>query len=144
MDMHMLPFKLLNSLFPASPENRVTIPAVLFRFLLSEAARHTKLDEEDYMRCNPDVALAIRQGLWASARDHYAKNGYFEGRTGTGMMVSESWYLKTNPDVAKAVKDGAWKSAEDHYFRQGLFEWRIPNKDLQDDITAWKHMVSEP
>ncbi|MCB8875725.1 hypothetical protein [Acidisoma silvae] len=140
----MLPFKLLDSLFPISPDNRVTIPAALFRFLLSELSRSTKLDEEDYMRRNPDVALAIRQGLWSSAHDHYAMSGYFEGRTGAGAgaVVSESWYLKNNPDVARAVKDGEWKSAEDHYLRQGLFEWRIPNKDIQDDITAWKHMIA--
>lgn len=142
--MHMLPFKILDSLFPASADSRVTIPTALFRFLLSEATRNTKLDEEECMRRNPDVALAIRQGLWASAQDHYVMSGYFEGRTGTGTIVSESWYLKTNPDVSRAVKEGEWKSAEDHYFRQGMFEWRVPSKELQDDITMWKHMVSQP
>ena len=142
--MNMLPFKVLDVLFPPSAENQVTIPATLFRFLLSQAARYTKLDEEEYMRRNPDVAIAIRQGIWTTAHDHYAASGYFEGRTGAGVVVSESWYLKANPDVARAVKDGEWKSAEDHYFRQGMFEWRVPNKELQDDITIWKDMVSHP
>jgi hypothetical protein len=138
----MIPFKVLSALFPPSAEGQITISVELFRFLLSAAARTAELDEEIYLRRNPDVALAIREGLWPSGRDHYAATGYFEGRAGSGLAVSETWYLKTNPDVAKAVKEGDWKSAEEHYFRQGMFEWRVPNQDAQEDITAWKHMVS--
>lgn len=139
--MHMVPFPVLNALFPASADGQVTISAALFRFLLSAAARTAELDENTYLRRNPDVARAIREGVWLSGRDHYAASGYFENRAGSGLAVSEAWYLKTNPDVARAIGAGDWTSAEDHYLRRGMFEWRVPNRETQNDITVWKHLI---
>lgn len=37
-------------------------------------------NERAYMRCNPDVARAVRRGQFASARHHYETYGRREGR----------------------------------------------------------------
>lgn len=139
--MHMLPFKVLTAALPAPEKDRVTIPIALLRLLLSAAARNAEFDEEEYLRRNPDVAIAVRQGKWSSGKDHYVASGYFEDRSGIGIALSESWYLTANPDVARAVKDGEWQSAQEHYTMRGVFEWRIPNRDLADDILQWKHAI---
>jgi len=137
----MLPYKVLAAALPAPEKGKITITIDLLRFLLSAVARCGEFDEEEYLRRNPDVAIAVRQGKWSNGQDHYAASGYFEDRTGIGTAVSEFWYLRTNPDVALAVKNREWQSAEEHYNMRGLYEWRIPNPELADEILNWKRAV---
>jgi len=40
----------------------------------------TKFDEADYLAANPDVAAAVRSGVFASGAEHYARYGINENR----------------------------------------------------------------
>ncbi len=142
--MHMLPYKVLVALLPQLAHDQIGIPIRLFNFLLSVAAQSVDFDEDDYLRRNPDVALAVRQGKWTSGKDHYIAVGYFEGRPGGEIPLSPSWYLKNNPDVAMAISNGEWKSAQEHYLKHGIYEWRIPSEESVDEMLQWKRLLLEP
>ena len=56
------------------------IPGESLRSLLTPLIEKTPLDEGAYLRRHPDVAAAVAQGQFSSARHHYIVAGYFEGR----------------------------------------------------------------
>ncbi|WP_459677993.1 hypothetical protein [Acidisoma sp. 7E03] len=136
----MIPYSALLAMLPQVENGRLSIPVSLLQFLLSIAASCTDFDEEEYLRRNPDVAVAVRQGKVASGRDHFLRSGYFEGRAGVS-EVSETWYFRNNPDVARAVKAGEWESAAEHYTLRGVFEWRAPSGAVADDVARWRAAV---
>jgi hypothetical protein len=78
-------------------------------------------DEEFYLDAYSDVAIAIRQGRFKSACQHYQQNGRFEGRF---PRFNEASYLAKNPDVAQAIKAGRYKNAYEHWLKFGRFENR--------------------
>lgn len=45
-------------------------------------------DEQAYLSRNPDVAQAVKQGQFASGRDHYHKCGQFEQRKGAPLQMA--------------------------------------------------------
>ena len=140
----MISYKLLSSLYPSDDGRTVTIPVPLFQHLLRLALATGQINEEEYLRKNPDVAAAIRSGDIANAQDHFISAGYFEDRGGVGLDVSESWYVKSNPDVARAIVMGEWVSGEAHYNQRGLFEGRAPNKAAEPDLAVWKEVLQIP
>jgi hypothetical protein len=90
---------------------------------------HIVVDEKWYLSQYPDVIPDIRPGLFKSARDHFVKYGYREGRVPSRPVVDETWYLATYPDVAEAIRSGRVKSAYDHFIKNGYGEGRKPNKN---------------
>lgn len=136
--MIAVPYKLLETLFPASDTDMVTIPKALLNFLLGQSIQSVDFEDQDYLRKNPDVAAALRRGEWASGREHFLSSGYFEGRSGAGLDVAESWYVRANPDVARALQNKEWTSGDAHYHNRGMYEWRSPNKKAQADVAIWK------
>jgi hypothetical protein len=86
------------------------------------------IDEQWYLSQYPDVVPEIRPGRFRSARDHFIKNGYREGRLPTDPRVDEAWYLTTYPDVAEAIRSGDFKNAYHHFVEHGYAEGRKPNK----------------
>jgi hypothetical protein len=121
--------------------NEVTVSRQLLEFLLRCALDRMEFDEQQYQRCNPDVAAAIKLKKMPSGRDHFIKTGYFEGRSG-GVRVDESWYLARNPDVAAAKKAGKFESAAAQYRLSGASEWRTPNPQSEDAIRMWKETLA--
>lgn len=83
-------------------------------------------DEALYRVVNPDVAAAIRQGMFASGREHFERVGRNEGRVG-GVIEpgwNEAGYLQAHPDVALAVKEGRFRSGYHHFLVAGRTERR--------------------
>ncbi|MGC9270363.1 hypothetical protein [Acidiphilium sp.] len=129
---------------PASPAGTrtVEIPVALLRRLIESALRTGGFTESTYLAANPDVASAIRRSEFTCARDHYATNGYYEGRSGSnGIDFDEVWYLKNNPDVARSVRRGDWPSGHAHYLAAGRFELRAPTPDVEGEMQLWRDLL---
>jgi ubiquinone/menaquinone biosynthesis C-methylase UbiE len=80
--------------------------------------------EQDYLLCNPDVAIAIESGEFKSGFEHWIAVGKHEGRSFEPSEFNELEYLELNPDVAKLIADGQFASGLDHWRRCGRLERR--------------------
>jgi hypothetical protein len=125
---------------PNGGNDEVTVSRQLLEFLLRCVLDHMEFDEQQYQKCNPDVAAAVKQKKMHSGREHFIKTGYFEGRSG-GVRVDEAWYLARNPDVAAAKKAGKFESGAAQYRLAGASEWRVPNPQSEDAIRMWKNVL---
>jgi hypothetical protein len=85
------------------------------------------VDEVWYLSQYPDVKANI-PGQFLSARDHFIRFGYQEGRVPIKPKFDEAWYLTTYPDIAEAVRSGRLKSGYDHFIEYGYGEGRKPNR----------------
>jgi hypothetical protein len=83
------------------------------------------VDEDWYRATYPDVAAGINAGTLASAKEHYVKFGYFEGRLPYDVAFDEAWYLANYQDVAADCKAGQI-SAKGHFLKYGYREGRMP------------------
>jgi hypothetical protein len=126
---------------PLGADDEVTVSRRLLEFLLRCVLDHMEFDEQQYQKCNPDVAAAIKQKKMHSGREHFIKTGYFEGRSG-GVRVDEAWYLARNHDVAAAKKAGKFESGAAQYRLSGASEWRVPNPQSEDAIRMWKSVLA--
>lgn len=114
-------------------------------------------NETYYLAANPDVAAAVRNGIYISGFDHYIVSGQLEGRKPSGFF-DESFYLTTNSDVAIAVRNGVFETGLTHFIEKGQFEGRNPiaffdtnyylaqNPDLKnavgiDSLTGIQHFI---
>ncbi len=79
-------------------------------------------DEQFYLGKNPDVAAAVRNGLFASAFEHFDIFGEVEGRNPSAFFDT-GYYLMQNPDVEAAVKRFD-TTAFEHFLRFGQLEGR--------------------
>jgi len=84
------------------------------------------VDEDWYRLKYPDVADAIDEGVFRSAKHHFIESGYFEGRLPAELTVNEEWYAATYEDVAERVKSGAITSLTQHFRDHGYDEGRRP------------------
>lgn len=94
--------------------------------LLRELLSFAMVDEQWYLEGNPDVAEAVRLGIFPNGKAHYVRAGYFENRLPRPVQVDERWYLETYPDVAQAVREGRQASAARHFYDLGFAEGRLP------------------
>jgi hypothetical protein len=94
--------------------------------LISTLLRGVEIDEQWYLAEYPDIKQAIERGKIASARDHFIKHGYREGRHAVRVKVDESFYLRTHPDVAEGIEVGEIRSAQEHFDDHGRDEGRLP------------------
>lgn len=85
-----------------------------------------EVDEAWYLERYPDVASAVRTGVFKSAKDHFVNNGYFEGRMPFHIQVDESFYLAHNPEVAEFVRRAELASGQQHFEENGYLEGRKP------------------
>lgn len=85
-------------------------------------------DEAEYLRLNPDVAIAVKEGQWPSAYMHFAVAGRRDGR-GYQAPVDEPWYVERYHAVAEDIAQGLAKSPSDHYRRVGAFRGYLPNAE---------------
>ena len=92
-----------------------------------------EFDETTYLELNPDVADAVRAGVFSSGWEHWQSNGMSEGRIaakppGTGDF-DELTYLDLNPDVLDLVLSGHCGSGYEHWVRYGAAEGRPTRPD---------------
>lgn len=122
----------------------VRIPTELFKLLLQVAVANSDFNTKGYLRANPDVADAVRNGTTEDARIHYVGFGFFEGRNGATPEVDEPWYLRTYTDVADGVKSGQIESATEHFRVAGATEGRSPNAGYVLAAEQWKRALKRP
>jgi hypothetical protein len=84
------------------------------------------VDEEWYQVKYPDVAEAVKAGLVRSAKEHFIRSGYFEGRRPGKVLVDDEFYVATYPDAAEGIEFGDFVSAQEHFERHGWTEGRLP------------------
>ena len=85
-----------------------------------------EVDEAWYLEHYPDIADAIKEGIVASAQQHFVNDGSFEGRQPFPIRVNERWYLTQNTGVADYVRQGRLKSGQQHFDENGYKEGRLP------------------
>jgi hypothetical protein len=78
-----------------------------------------------YLTNNPDVVLAISQGHFSSAAQHFDAFGGRELRNPNSSFDS-SYYSVQNPDVLSAVSSGVFANAFAHFQSFGISENRAP------------------
>ena len=71
-------------------------------------------DQNFYLTNNLDVVVAISQGQFANALDHYNKFGGKELRA-PNATFNPSFYAIANPDVLAAVSSGGVNNVFNHY-----------------------------
>ena len=99
-----------------------------FIAILKMMLRGVSVDEQWYLSQYPDVAAAIKTGVYKSAKNHFIEEGYFEGRHPAKPTVDENWYLKNNEDIAASIKSGVISSALEHFIEHGYAEGRLPSE----------------
>jgi hypothetical protein len=90
------PFETVKGLFQISSvkgELRVSATYDDFVAVIKLLLAGVHVDEEWYLSRYPDVAQAIEDGEFNSAKHHFVENGYFEARFPCEPMVDEAWYL---------------------------------------------------
>jgi hypothetical protein len=86
-------------------------------------------DETYYLTNNADVVLAISQGQFANALDHYNSFGGKELRQ-PNATFNPSYYAINNADVLSAVSSGGFANVFAHYQEFGETEGRGPSTDF--------------
>ncbi|AFY65137.1 conserved repeat domain protein [Geitlerinema sp. PCC 7407] len=139
-------------------QTETTKVSITFESLFGGKISSTIFSESFYLSRNLDVKIAIEQGSFKSAEEHFLLFGYKEGRSPTPFF-DEKYYLQQNTDVAIAIQQGKFVSGFDHFVRFGQFEGRSPfaqfdtayylrtHTDVQTGISqglvasAWQHFV---
>lgn len=94
-------------------------------------------DQSFYLTNNADVVLAISQGHFANALDHYNQFGGKELRA-PNASFDPSYYAINNADVLNAVASGVFPNVFAHFQAFGESENRAPNVNLASfDATAY-------
>jgi len=93
-------------------------------------------DETWYLATYPEISDEIRKGRFISARQHFLRYGFFQGRLPCKPKVDAEWYTKSYPDVARGIASRRIRSAEDHYIVFGFREGRMPNKEMADYVNS--------
>jgi len=88
-------------------------------------------DQNFYLTNNLDVVVAISQGQFANALDHYNKFGGKELRA-PNATFNPSFYAIANPDVLAAVSSGGVNNVFNHYQEFGETENRAPSSDFSN------------
>lgn len=89
----------------------------------------TNFNESFYLSNNPDVVLAISQGFFGSALQHFNLFGGKELRNPNSTFDS-NYYSVQNPDVLAAVSSGVFSSAFAHFQAFGVSENRAPTQSF--------------
>lgn len=88
-----------------------------------------EFDQSYYLTNNADVVVAISQGSFANALDHFNQFGGKELRA-PNSTFNPSYYAINNADVLNAVSSGVFANVFAHYQAFGEAENRAPNTNL--------------
>jgi len=83
-------------------------------------------DQSFYLSNNTDVLIAISQGIFTSAQQHYDLFGGKELRD-PNADFNATYYAAQNPDVLNAVAAGVFSNVFSHYQAFGETESRVPS-----------------
>lgn len=86
----------------------------------------TQFNASYYLQNNSDVVVAIAQGIFKDAADHYNRFGAKELRNPNAIFDAK-YYAAQNADVLNAVSRGVFASVYAHYLAAGATEGRVPN-----------------
>ncbi|WP_133123059.1 hypothetical protein [Methylobacterium frigidaeris] len=114
----------------SSKESAFLIEQNMFYNIIRCLLEKVNVDEAWYLDRHQDVLMAIRNGDLKSAKDHYLRFGYFEGKLPYNIQVDENFYLNTYPDVKMAISSGDIPNAQTHFLMSGAEEGRMPYKDF--------------
>ncbi|ACL57697.1 hypothetical protein [Methylobacterium nodulans] len=109
-----------------SGDSCVLIKSEVLDEILAIALNSVKVDEQWYLERYQDVKAAIAAGSVKTAKQHFVKYGYFEGRLPRPIEVDEVFYLREYPDVRAAIESGEIPDATTHFHTAGAREGRIP------------------
>ena len=98
-----------------------------FLTLMQELLAFADFDEDWYLTTYKDVADAVAQRKFTSARDHYLNYGYFEGRLPNAKGFDAGFYAKQYADVVRAMKGSDPKKMLEHFLTHGYAEGRRPH-----------------
>ncbi len=87
------------------------------RFPVSAHAMREAFDEAFYLHRYPDVRAGVASGAYHSGREHYAWEGFFEGRE--AFPLDRAWYCRAFPLAAIEVGQGDFASLHHHYVAVG-------------------------
>ena len=122
----LISYGALTSTSQIAYDRYVEVAEVTLRRILRSSLATVEVDENWYVNNYGDVAEAITDGIFKSARDHFLSAGYFEDRLPRKTQVDTAWYIKTYPDVAEAIKRGEVENAQLHFELNGFREGRLP------------------
>jgi hypothetical protein len=108
------------------PDQQIALPRDLVIGLLARSALDIEIDEAWYLKKYPDIAAAISEGKFKSAKHHYAAFGFFEDRLPRYIHVDTEFYLKHGPDISKNVNQDRAVAAQRHFETHGFAEGRLP------------------
>ena len=80
--------------------------------------------EEEYLELYPEVAAAVRTGVFDSGRSHYLRHGRAEGRA--GFRFDDEWYARSYPLAVHEVAQGLTGSLASHYQQHGVARGYLP------------------
>jgi hypothetical protein len=80
------------------------------------------VDEVWYRAAYPAPAKEIDGGKFASAADHFIKQGYADGCLPFEIVVDEKWYVTRYRHVRTGLERGVASSVQDHFMRVGYHE----------------------
>lgn len=89
-----------------------------------------EFDTSYYLTNNADVVIAISQGHFANALDHYNKFGGKELRA-PNATFNPNFYAVSNPDVLEAVSSGVFPNVFAHFQAFGETENRAPSSAFE-------------
>ena len=97
-----------------------------------------EFDTSYYLTNNADVVVAISQGHFANALDHFNLFGGKELLGAPNASFNPSYYAINNSDVLNAVSSGVFANVFAHYQAFGETENRAPNSNLATfDLAAY-------
>lgn len=134
-DMFILPpySTLVNDkiIVPSSSTPYFAVEQHFFFNCMKSIVQNIFVDEQWYLTHYSDVKDAIRDGKVASAKEHYARFGYYEHRIPYHIDVDAPWYLETYPDVHQSISKRNFSSASGHFEEVGYKEGRLPYAGFQ-------------
>jgi len=101
-----------------------------------------QFDATYYLTNNADVVVAISQGNFSSALDHYTQFGGKELRQ-PNATFNPTYYAINNPDVLNAVSTGGVSNVFAHYQTFGETEGRAPNTNFAS-FTSDAYLTANP
>ena len=107
-------------------ELTVTAPYDDFIEMIRTFIGGVEVDEAWYLEQYGDIAEAAKAGAIGSGKQHFLRNGYFEGRLPFPVKVDEQWYLEQNPGVADFIQKGLLETCQQHFDENGYLEGRLP------------------
>ncbi|MDD2878435.1 MAG: hypothetical protein PHT60_14420 [Acidiphilium sp.] len=124
----LMPYSYLCGAGAATETRLIELPEDRLNALLRALLAFVQVDENWYLKTNPDVSHEVKTGGLPSARAHYITSGFFENRWPFQIVVDDDWYLEQYPDVKTAITRSSVSTCQDHFNRYGFREGRLPYK----------------